>query len=137
MRQFVLIGGGHASATAARTLRRLGFDGRIVLVGDEPHAPYQRPPLSKEFLVEDEPDMDGIWSVSAGWCAEHDVVLRTGARAESIDVATHAVTLDDGMVLPADAVLIATGVRPRPLPGATSSRLFYLKTIINPCGIME
>jgi 3-phenylpropionate/trans-cinnamate dioxygenase ferredoxin reductase component len=128
MAQFVLIGGGHASATAARTLRRLGFDGSIVLVGDEIHAPYQRPPLSKDHLT-DEPDMDDIWSVSSEWCSENGVDLRTSARATRIDVETRAVTLDDGTVLPADAVLIATGVRPRMLPGTPSSRVLYLKTI--------
>lgn len=128
MRQFVLIGGGHASATAARTLRRLGFDGKIILVGDEKHAPYQRPPLSKEHLA-GEPDMDDIWSVSAEWCAEHDVDLRTGVRATAIEVETRAVSLDDGTVLPADAVLIATGVRPRTLPGVVSSRVCYLKSL--------
>lgn len=128
MSQFVLIGGGHASATAARTLRRLGFDGSIVIVGDESHAPYQRPPLSKEHLADDA-DLDEIWSVSTDWCRENAVELRTSAVAVKIDVESYDVTLDDGSILPADAVLVATGVRPRTLPGAVSSRVLYLKTL--------
>lgn len=128
MRQFVLIGGGHAAASAARMLRRDGFDGHIVIVGDEPHAPYQRPPLSKEHLT-GEPDLDEVWSVTPQWCADNRVELRLGVRATAIDTEKLSVTLETGESLPADAVLIATGVRPRKLPNVLSRRVHYLKTL--------
>ncbi|CAN5124541.1 hypothetical protein BH09PSE3_BH09PSE3_20780 [soil metagenome] len=76
-----------------------------------------------------EPDLDEIWSVSAEWCVENNVDLRSSVRASRIDLGTLAVTLEDGDVLPADAVLIATGVRPRHLSGVTSTRVQYLKTL--------
>lgn len=129
MHQIVLVGGGHASATAARTLRRLGHAGPIVVVGDEPHAPYQRPALSKEFLDEGDFDIAEIASLTPEWCDANDVELRLGVAARHIDVATRAVTLADGSVLPADAVLIATGVRPRPFPGVQSKRVLSLRTL--------
>lgn len=128
MRQFVLIGGGHTSASAARALRKQGFDGKIVIVGDEVHAPYQRPPLSKDYLSGSAED-DEIWSVSPDWYAENNVELRLGIPAKRIDVETLGVELADGSTLVADAVLIATGVSPRRLPGVTSSAVHYLKTL--------
>lgn len=127
MRQFVLIGGGHASASTARALRRLNFDGRVVIVGDEVHPPYQRPPLSKDYLL-GEADREAIWSVEKEWYAENGVELRLGATAKRIDVQTLAVELDDGTTLPADAVMIATGASPRHLPGDPAG-VHYFKTI--------
>lgn len=128
MRQIVLIGAGHASASVARALRRKGFEGSIVIVGDETHPPYQRPPLSKDFLSGDA-EMDEIWSVEPDWYAENGVTLRLGTAATHIDVDTRRVTLDDGSTLEADAVLIATGVSPRRLDGVTSAHVHYLKTL--------
>lgn len=128
MRQFVLIGAGHASASVARALRRKGFDGGIVIVGDEAHAPYQRPPLSKDYLSGDA-DADDIWSIDPAWYDENGVTLKLGVAARHIDVETRRVTLVDGSVLDAAAVLIATGVSPRRLEGVTSSRVHYLKTM--------
>lgn len=128
MRQFVLIGGGHASASVARALRRQGFDGKIVIVGEEDIPPYQRPPLSKDFLAGDA-EIDEIWSVEPDWYGENDVELKLGVAATHIDVETTQVTLADGSKLDADAVLIATGVSPRRLEGVASDRVFYLKTV--------
>jgi 3-phenylpropionate/trans-cinnamate dioxygenase ferredoxin reductase subunit len=123
----VLIGGGHASASTAKALRRLHFEGRIVIVGDEAHPPYQRPPLSKDFLL-GEADRDALWSAEEDWYAANDVVLRLGATATRIDVETLSIDLSDGTSLPADAVLIATGASPRRLPGDPLA-VHYLKTI--------
>lgn len=78
-RTFVTVGAGQTAAVAARTLRRRGFDGRIILVGDEPHAPYQRPPLSKEFLC-DTAASDDLWILPEKWCADNGVEIRTGAE---------------------------------------------------------
>lgn len=128
MQQFVLIGGGHASASAARALRRYGFAGNIVIVGDEKHPPYQRPALSKEHLL-GEPDLTEIWSASPEWCAENNVTLRTGERVSHIVGETLDVVLESGEVLPSQSVLIATGVRPVKLANVSSSRVHYLRTI--------
>lgn len=128
MKQFVLIGGGHTSASVARALRRKGFDGKIVIVGEEAHPPYQRPPLSKDFL-DGGSQLEDIWSTPPEWYAENGVELRLGAAATRIDVETLKVELVDGSALDADAVLIATGVSPRRLPGVESASVHYLKTV--------
>src|SRR5205823_4810368 len=76
---FVIVGGGLAGAKAAQTLRDEGFDGRVVLLGEEAVAPYERPPLSKDYLRGDV-SRDAIWAEEEGWYEAHDVELRTGAR---------------------------------------------------------
>jgi 3-phenylpropionate/trans-cinnamate dioxygenase ferredoxin reductase component len=80
---FVLIGAGLAGVKAAETLREEGFDGRIHPVGDEPERPYERPPLSKGVLLGDA-ERDSVFVHDEGWCAEHDVDLRTGAAAVAL-----------------------------------------------------
>jgi 3-phenylpropionate/trans-cinnamate dioxygenase ferredoxin reductase subunit len=81
LKRFVLIGGGQTSASAARTLRREGFDGEIVIIGEEKHPPYQRPPLSKEYLQGDAP-LEDVWSVNPSWYNENNVELRLGVEAK-------------------------------------------------------
>lgn len=129
MTQFVMIGGGHTSASAARALRRHGFDGSIVIVGEESRAPYQRPPLSKEYLqgvsAEDE-----LWSVDPEWYGTNGVELRLGTPARMIDRTNLDVVLEDETRIPADSVLIATGGRPRRIPGAEGGeRILYLRNL--------
>lgn len=126
--RFVLIGGGQTSASAARTMRRHGFDGEIVIIGEEPHRPYQRPPLSKEYL-QGAADLDEVWVNKAEWYDENRIDLRLGTGALSIDPSTQAVTLSDGSQLTGDAVLIATGGRPRRLPDAEGERILYLRKL--------
>ena len=77
---FVIVGGGLAGAKAAQALREEGFDGRVVLIGEEDVAPYERPPLSKDYLRGDA-DRDAIWALEEGWYEANDVELRTGTRA--------------------------------------------------------
>lgn len=127
-RTFVIIGAGLTAAAAAFTLRREGFDGRVVLVGQEPHLPYQRPPLSKEYLRGDV-TADRLSVYPESWYADHAVETRLGTRAARIIPADRAVELDGGRRLHADAVLLATGGRPRRLPTVNSQRLLYLRTI--------
>lgn len=126
----VAVGAGQATATAVRLLRRRGFDGRLVVLGDEPHAPYQRPPLSKEYL-RGEADRDDVTVLDPAWCESNDVDLRLGTRAERIssDGGAHRVHLAGGEELRADAVLLATGVRARRLPGVAGDRVVYLRTV--------
>jgi len=122
----VLVGGGQASAVAARTLRRQGYDGRVVVVGDEQHRPYQRPPLSKEYLTTgDESALDLLPEV---WAEENDVEVRTGVRALKVSAADGGVLLDDGSTVQGDQVLLATGSRPRRLPAFDGEGVFYLRT---------
>jgi 3-phenylpropionate/trans-cinnamate dioxygenase ferredoxin reductase component len=127
---YVTIGAGQAAAVAARNLRRRGFDGRIVLVGDEPYAPYQRPPLSKEFLSGAD-DADSLWILRPSWVADNDVEIITGTRVARVDTASAAVEFDGGSSLAADAVLFATGGSPRtlPVPGPRPDLVHYLRTL--------
>jgi 3-phenylpropionate/trans-cinnamate dioxygenase ferredoxin reductase subunit len=127
IKTIVMIGAGQAAAVAARSLRRRGFAGRIDIIGDEPHAPYQRPPLSKEYL--DTGDDEGLFLLTADWCESRDVHLRLGQQAVAVHASRGAVELADGSQVPADAVLIATGGAPRRLPGVSGDRILHLRTV--------
>jgi NADPH-dependent 2,4-dienoyl-CoA reductase/sulfur reductase-like enzyme len=128
--QIVIVGGGLAGAKAAEALRGEGYTGTLTLVGDESHPPYERPPLSKGYLA-GKSSADEALALPAGWYAEHDVDLRLGAHAVSLDTAAHQVTLADGSVLPYDKLLLATGAIPRRLglPGADAPNVLYLRRI--------
>ena len=101
-RTFVTIGAGQTAAVAARNLRRRGFDGRIVLIGDEPHAPYQRPPLSKEFLAGSE-GRDSLLLLPQKWLDANDIDIVTGTTVVRVDPATRRVELDGQAPISADA----------------------------------
>jgi 3-phenylpropionate/trans-cinnamate dioxygenase ferredoxin reductase component len=126
---FVVVGASLAGATAAATLRDEGFDGRLILVGDEPSLPYERPPLSKEYL-RGERARDELLVRPADWWASHAVETRLGVRVHELDARDRSVTLDDGERLSFDAALLATGVRNRRLdvPGANLAGVFQLRT---------
>jgi 3-phenylpropionate/trans-cinnamate dioxygenase ferredoxin reductase subunit len=111
---FVIVGAGQAGATAAAELRQNGFDGRVVLIGDEAHAPYERPPLSKDVLLQ--PDTARCQLFPDGFYEEHDIELRLGTRVSAIDVDAAHISLADGETLPFDKLLLATGARVRRLP---------------------
>ena len=110
-----IVGASLAGYWAAETLRRDGFDGRISLIGDEPHAPYDRPPLSKKFLAGDLED-DRLPLTTAEKLADLGLEMRLGCRATGLDVATRTLEVD-GVAEPYDGLLIATGARCRNLPG--------------------
>ena len=116
MTAFVVVGAGEAGGTAAATLREEGFDGDVVLIGAEPMAPYERPPLSKEYL---RGESDHVYVRPPEWYAEHAIDARFGTRAERVDVADSVVELEGGERIPYDQVVIATGSRNRhpPIPG--------------------
>lgn len=110
LRDIVVVGASAAGNTAALTLRREGFDGRITVVGAEDRMPYDRPPLSKQVL-------DGRWAPERVVLpAAPDVTWRLGVPAGALDIAGRALTLTDGARLPYDGLVLATGVAPRPLP---------------------
>jgi 3-phenylpropionate/trans-cinnamate dioxygenase ferredoxin reductase subunit len=127
---FLIVGAGLAGAKAAEALRQEGAAGPIVLVGSEPDRPYNRPPLSKEFLRGESPRKD-VFVYSAGWAKHHGVDLRLGTTAERLDVAGRTVALAGGEVLGFDRLLLATGSTPRPLPipGAELEGVFMLRTL--------
>jgi 3-phenylpropionate/trans-cinnamate dioxygenase ferredoxin reductase component len=128
VQRVVLVGAGQAAISAARTLRGAGFDGDLIVVGDEQCAPYQRPPLSKEYL-QGASEPNDIWLAPADWYANNRVTLELGRRAVRVDKRILDVELDDGRALKADAVLIATGGTPRKFPGVASESVLYLRTL--------
>ncbi|WP_419920057.1 NAD(P)/FAD-dependent oxidoreductase [Candidatus Poriferisocius sp.] len=115
MRSIAIVGASLAGTRAAETLRRDGFDGAITIIGDEPHQPYDRPPLSKQVLA-GEWQPDRILLSDGAALGDLDVGWRLGHRAVGLDVATRTVTLDSGSPVTADGILIATGARCRELP---------------------
>jgi len=128
---FVIVGAGMAGGKAAETLREEGFDGRIVLLGAEPDRPYERPPLSKDYL-RGEADRETIYlQEDASWYAGHDVELRASTVVESLDVEANAVVLGDGERVDYDALLLTTGAEPRrlPVPGADLAGVHVLRTV--------
>lgn len=129
-RTFVTIGAGQTAAVAARNLRRRGFDGRILLLGDEPHPPYQRPPLSKEYLA-GTGTADSLWILPPKWLTDNDVEIVTGATVSRVDTSSRTVEFTDRTAMAADAVLFATGGSPRtiPVPGPRPDLIHYLRTL--------
>jgi len=126
---FVIVGGGLAGAKAAETLRAEGFDGRVVLVAGEEELPYERPPLSKGYLL-GTADRESPQVHPLDWYGEQGVELRTGVRATQLDVAAHRVSLDTGEQLTYAKLLLATGSSARrlPVPGADLDGVRYLRT---------
>jgi len=126
--QFVIAGAGMAGAKAAEALREKGFDGRIVLIGEESHRPYERPPLSKDYLM-GKAERDSAYVHAESWYAEHDVDLRPDTSVTGIDRAAHQVELADGSRLDYDKLLLTLGASPRALrvPGADNA--LYLRRV--------
>ncbi len=127
---FVIVGASLAGAKAAETLRKEGFAGRVTLIGDELHRPYERPPLSKGYLL-GSAERESVFVHPATWYAEHDVDLRLGTRATAVDARGHEVHLADGDPLRYAALLLATGSEPVRLtiPGADLDGVRYLRRL--------
>jgi phenylpropionate dioxygenase-like ring-hydroxylating dioxygenase large terminal subunit/NADPH-dependent 2,4-dienoyl-CoA reductase/sulfur reductase-like enzyme len=125
----VVIGAGQAAAAAIRAMREAGFNGTIDLIGEEPHLPYERPPLSKDFLL-GKADLSSCTRLSAEQARQYGVRLHLRQRAGTIDVAQQSVVLENGHRLPYDALLVATGGRARRLaiPGAELPGVLHLRT---------
>ncbi len=125
----VILGAGHAGGSAAAFLRQYGFEGPITLVGEEPIAPYQRPPLSKAWL-KGEAGEDELKLKDDGWYAEANCRLLLNVRGEAIDRAAKTIALSDGQTIPYDVLVIATGARARKLPiaGAEVAGVLELRT---------
>jgi 3-phenylpropionate/trans-cinnamate dioxygenase ferredoxin reductase subunit len=127
---FIIVGGGLAGALAAETLREEGFDGRITLLCEEPHRPYERPPLSKDYL-HGKAARDSIFAHPEPWYADHAVELRLGTAVTSLDPALRTVTTATGEQLDYDKLLLTTGSTPRRLnvPGADLDGVHYLRSV--------
>ena len=126
---FVIVGAGLAGAKAAETLRADGFDGRLLLLGDEAEQPYERPPLSKAYL-RGETDRDSLYVHQDGFYANHEIELRTSTPVSSISPSGHQLELTSGERISYQRLLLATGAAPRrlPVPGADLAGIHYLRT---------
>jgi 3-phenylpropionate/trans-cinnamate dioxygenase ferredoxin reductase subunit len=126
----VIVGASLAGAKAAETLRDEGFDGPVVLIGEETERPYERPSLSKDYLL-GKAERDAIYVHLPTWYAEHDVDLRLDTRVTAVDPAAHEVTLADGSRIGYAKLLLTTGSSPRRLPvsGADGDGVLYLRRV--------
>ena len=125
----VIVGGGLAGAKAAEALRTAGYSGDVTLVAAEPELPYERPPLSKGYLL-GRSEFEAAVVHDAAWYAENRIDLRLGVRAEAIDRAARQVTVTGGERLGYDKLVLATGSTPRrlPVPGADARGVHYLRS---------
>lgn len=128
--RFVIIGAGQAAAQAVATLASEGFSGSLTIVGDEPYAPYQRPPLSKAYMAGDFV-RERLFLKPDSFYAESGCELRLGVTASAIDRGARNIALSDGSLLAYDRLLLTTGarVRPLPCPGADLPGVYYLRGI--------
>jgi 3-phenylpropionate/trans-cinnamate dioxygenase ferredoxin reductase subunit len=128
--RMVIVGAGLAGARAAEALRKSGYDGSLVLLGEEPERPYLRPPLSKEYLRGDD-GREQVFVHLATFYEEHDIDLRPSSAVRAIDPAAREIVLAAGSRLAFDRLLLATGARPRPLPvpGADLPGVVSLRTL--------
>ena len=127
---FVIVGAGQAAAQVVDSLHRDGYAGRLVVVGDEPYPPYQRPPLSKKFLAGELP-LERLAVKPAAFYDTAGVELRVGVRAEGLDLGARRVLLADGERLGYDRLVLATGSTPRKVqvPGHDLVGVHYLRTV--------
>lgn len=127
MSGIVIVGAGQAGAALAAKLRSLGYQGPVTMIGEEPAPPYQRPPLSKGYLL-GEMELERLYLRAPSFWAEQDVDLRLGARVTALDPAAKTVTVD-GQDIPYDQLALTTGSRPRSLPSAAGGDLGNVFTV--------
>lgn len=136
MTGIVIIGAGHAAGQAAASLRQAKFEGSITIIGDEAHVPYQRPPLSKQYLAGTQV-ADKVYLRAEKFYADNDIQLMLDTRATQIDPGTKTINLDNGETIAYEKLLISTGSRPRKLSieGSDLSGIHYLRTMDDVDGI--
>jgi 3-phenylpropionate/trans-cinnamate dioxygenase ferredoxin reductase component len=124
----VIVGGGLGGAKAAEALREKGFDGKVVLLADEQYLPYERPPLSKEFLA-GKKSLEDFTVHDSEWYRDNKIDMRVDTEVLSVDPKAHTVALSDGTDLGYDKLLLATGSRSRwlSIPGSESTGVHYLR----------
>ena len=136
MTGIVIIGAGHAAGQAAASLRQAKFEGSITIIGDEAHVPYQRPPLSKQYLAGTQP-ADKVYLRAEKFYADKDIQLMLDTRATQIDPSTKTINLCNGETIAYEKLLISTGSRPRKLSieGSELPGIHYLRTMDDVDGI--
>lgn len=134
----IVIGAGHGGAQAVEALRSGGFAGRVILIGDEAHRPYERPATSKELLSRGM-ELDRVFLKREGYYPDKDIEVRLSTTVTAIDRDQKTVTLADGETLSYDKLIIATGMRPRPLqvPGADLKGVFTLRSLADSLALGE
>lgn len=131
MSGIVIVGGGQAAAALAAKLRGAGYDGAVTIIGEEPVAPYQRPPLSKGYLLGEMP-VERLGLRSPEWWAAQNITLRTGETVVSIDRTTQTITTAGGETVPYAQLALCTGATPRQLPkelGGALQNVFTVRTL--------
>jgi 3-phenylpropionate/trans-cinnamate dioxygenase ferredoxin reductase subunit len=128
---YVLVGGGLACVWAAQSIREHDKEGKLTIIGEEPFPPYDRPPLSKNLLTDDEMTQDDPYSKLDEFYPNNGIELHTATRVMRLDRITRTLLLDDGHTIGYDRLLLATGARPRPLdtPGADRTGVFLLRRL--------
>ncbi len=136
--KYIIIGGGLAGQRAAQGIRKVDTEGTIALVTQEPHGPYERPPLSKGYLTGSK-GLDAVYLKDDAWYDENEIAVLTGLRATGLDAEAHTVALDDGRELAYEKLLLATGGHAwrLPLTGADLANVFTLRTIEDSDAIRE
>lgn len=134
----LVVGGGHAAGQAVASLRRERYEGRVVMLAEEPHIPYQRPPLSKEYLVGSQ-GLERVCLRPEAFYQRHEIELRLGVRAERLDIAGKRVMCANGEQHAYHKLLLATGARARRLEvaGADLPGVHYLRTIADADAVKE
>ncbi|MEU4317067.1 FAD-dependent oxidoreductase [Nocardia sp. NPDC024068] len=137
-RHFVIVGAGLAGAKLAQALRDNDFDGHITLIGAEERLPYERPPLSKEYLAGKKP-LEEFTVADAAWYRDHNVELLLGTEVTAVDRAARTVALPDGSTLEYDKLALATGSASRtlPIPGADAEGVYTLRTLEESDALIE
>jgi len=138
MSGIVIVGAGQAAGQAAAVLRQEGYEGDVMIVGEEKHPPYQRPPLSKQYLA-GEQGIDRVYIRPERFYGEKQIEVRSGVRVDRLDPETKTLTTQNGESIGWDKLLLATGSRPRVLqvPGNKLSGIHYLRTITDVDAIRE
>src|SRR5690242_15030108 len=134
---FVIVGASLAGAKAAQELRAEGFDGRVVLIGAEPERPYERPPLSKEYL-RGEAEREKAFVHDADFYREQQIELLMDTTVTAVDPGTARVTMEGARELEFDRLLLTTGAEPRRLavPGSQLGGIYYLRTLAD-CEVLR
>ena len=132
---FVIVGASLAGAKAAETLREQGFDGRLLLIGAEHERPYERPPLTKEYL-RGESEREKAYVHPESFYAEHDIEFDADTTVTAIDPAASRVTLDDGRTVEFDRLLLTVGAEPRRISVADLNGVYYLRTLAD-CDLLR
>ena len=134
----VIVGGGHAAGQVAASLRQEGYTDPIAVYGDEPHPPYQRPPLSKDYLA-GAVGTEKVYLRPEAFYAGKDIALHTGVHVDHIDLGNRSVTTHKGDTHPWDHLVLATGARPRKLavPGSQLKGVHYLRSLADVDGIRQ